>query len=292
MVGLDITAVNVALPSLGTQLDASISWLQWTVSAYTRRHGKPAAVLRLDGRPPGPPAHARDRPRRLHGARRCCAASRSTVELLVAFRVCRASAPRCSTLSRCRSSPTRSPSRASGPRRSGSGARCSARRWRSGRSSAARSSPPAGWEWIFLMNLPLGVAAIALTLRFVPESRAPRPRRFDPSRPGPGDRAAGDGDLRDHRGAERRMDVAGDPHRVRRRGDRTVAPCCATSPAARTRSSTFGSSARSRSRPRSRSRSRRSPRSADSSSSTRSTCRTSAGSPPWRPASPSCRSRS
>jgi EmrB/QacA subfamily drug resistance transporter len=38
----------------------------------------------------------------------------------------------------------------------------------------------AGWPWIFLINLPLGLAAIALTLRFVPESRAPRPRRFDP----------------------------------------------------------------------------------------------------------------
>jgi EmrB/QacA subfamily drug resistance transporter len=38
----------------------------------------------------------------------------------------------------------------------------------------------AGWEWIFLINLPLGLAAIALLQRFVPESKAPRPRRFDP----------------------------------------------------------------------------------------------------------------
>src|SRR4051795_12458907 len=35
MVGLDVTAVNVALPSIGRQMDASLSWLQWTVSAYT-----------------------------------------------------------------------------------------------------------------------------------------------------------------------------------------------------------------------------------------------------------------
>ena len=28
--------------------------------------------------------------------------------------------------------------------------------------------------------MPVGLAAIALALRFVPESRAPRPRRFDP----------------------------------------------------------------------------------------------------------------
>jgi MFS family permease len=37
-----------------------------------------------------------------------------------------------------------------------------------------------GWQWIFLINLPLGLAAIALVTRFVPESRAPKPRRFDP----------------------------------------------------------------------------------------------------------------
>ena len=37
-----------------------------------------------------------------------------------------------------------------------------------------------GWRSIFWINIPLGLAAIALTLRFIPESRAPRPRRFDP----------------------------------------------------------------------------------------------------------------
>jgi predicted MFS family arabinose efflux permease len=36
------------------------------------------------------------------------------------------------------------------------------------------------WRSIFWINVPVGLAAIALTLRFVPESRAPRPRRFDP----------------------------------------------------------------------------------------------------------------
>src|SRR3954462_7386989 len=35
IVGLDITAVNVALPSIGRELDAGISGLQWTVGAYT-----------------------------------------------------------------------------------------------------------------------------------------------------------------------------------------------------------------------------------------------------------------
>src|SRR3954447_26728229 len=35
MVGLDITVVNVALPSIGRELDADISGLQWTVDAFT-----------------------------------------------------------------------------------------------------------------------------------------------------------------------------------------------------------------------------------------------------------------
>jgi len=35
MVGLDATAVNVALPALGHDLDAGISGLQWTIDAYT-----------------------------------------------------------------------------------------------------------------------------------------------------------------------------------------------------------------------------------------------------------------
>src|SRR5215217_6470198 len=35
IVGLDATIVNVALPSLGRELDAGVSGLQWTVDAYT-----------------------------------------------------------------------------------------------------------------------------------------------------------------------------------------------------------------------------------------------------------------
>src|ERR1700761_7652343 len=36
-----------------------------------------------------------------------------------------------------------------------------------------------GWRWIFLVNLPVSVVAIALTLRVVTESRDPQPRRVD-----------------------------------------------------------------------------------------------------------------
>src|SRR6478609_2279939 len=38
-----------------------------------------------------------------------------------------------------------------------------------------------GWRSIFWINVPVAIAAVILTFRFVPESRAPRPRRFDPA---------------------------------------------------------------------------------------------------------------
>jgi EmrB/QacA subfamily drug resistance transporter len=38
-----------------------------------------------------------------------------------------------------------------------------------------------GWRAIFWINVPIGVAAFVLTRIFVPESRAPRPRRLDPA---------------------------------------------------------------------------------------------------------------
>jgi EmrB/QacA subfamily drug resistance transporter len=36
-----------------------------------------------------------------------------------------------------------------------------------------------GWRWIFLVNLPVSVIAVVLTLRFVTESSDPHPRRID-----------------------------------------------------------------------------------------------------------------
>src|SRR3954471_20058932 len=35
IVGLDVTVVNVALPSIGRDLGTGVSGLQWTVDAYT-----------------------------------------------------------------------------------------------------------------------------------------------------------------------------------------------------------------------------------------------------------------
>ena len=37
-----------------------------------------------------------------------------------------------------------------------------------------------GWRGVFWVNIPVGIAALVLTALFVPESKAPRPRRLDP----------------------------------------------------------------------------------------------------------------
>ncbi|HTK06094.1 MAG TPA: MFS transporter [Ktedonobacteraceae bacterium] len=37
-----------------------------------------------------------------------------------------------------------------------------------------------GWRSIFWINVPIGIVVVLLTARFVPESKAPHPRRFDP----------------------------------------------------------------------------------------------------------------
>jgi EmrB/QacA subfamily drug resistance transporter len=179
IVGLDVTAVNVALPSIAEDLHAGVAGLQWTVSAYTVVM---ASLLMFSG-------SMADRIGRrrtfviglaLFSAASLLCSLAPTVELLVLFRVLQgvgASMLNPVAMSIITNTFTEPRERAQ-----------AVGVWGAGFGISLALGPivggglvsSAGWPWIFLINVPLGLAAIALTLRFIPESRAPRPRRFDP----------------------------------------------------------------------------------------------------------------
>ena len=179
IVGLDITAVNVALPSIGVRLDASLSWLQWTVSAYTLVM---ASLLLFSGSM----ADRLGRKRTLviglsvfAVASLLCSLA-PTVELLVVFRVLQGIGasmlnPVAMSIIANTFTDPRERAQAVGVWGAVFGASMAL-----GPIVGGALVSSVGWEWIFLMNIPLGLAAIVLTVRFVPESKAPEPRRFDP----------------------------------------------------------------------------------------------------------------
>jgi EmrB/QacA subfamily drug resistance transporter len=179
MVGLDITVVNVALPAIGRDLDAGLSGLQWTVDAYTVVL---ASLLMLAG-------STGDRLGRKRTfvaglivftvASLLCSAA-PTVEWLVAFRALQAVGG--SMLNPVAMSIITNTFTVPRERAQAVGV------WGMVFGISMALGPIVGgtlvsavdWRAIFLINLPIGVAAIALTLRFVPESKAPRARRPDP----------------------------------------------------------------------------------------------------------------
>lgn len=179
IVGLDITVVNIALPAISRDLHADISGLQWTVSGYTVVM---ASLLMLAG-------STGDRLGRKRtfliglvvfsaGSLLCSVAP--SVGLLVAFRVVQAVGaamlnPIAMSIITNVFTDSRERAQAVGVWGAVFGIAMALGPIVGG---AAVSS--AGWRAIFLINIPIGLAAIVLTLRFIPESRAPRPRRFDP----------------------------------------------------------------------------------------------------------------
>lgn len=180
IVGLDITAVNVALPTIGRELDADLSWLQWSVSAYTVAM---ASFLMLAG-------SVADRVGRRRTltiglgvfttASALCSLA-PTVELLVAARVLQGVGasmlnPVAMSIITNTFTDRRERAQAVGVWGAVFGASMAL-----GPIVGGGLVATAGWEWIFAINIPLGLAAIALLRRFVPESRAPSPRRFDPA---------------------------------------------------------------------------------------------------------------
>ena len=179
IVGLDITALNVALPAIGQDLHAGISGLQWTVGAYTVVM---ASLLMFSGSTADRFGRKRTFVTGLSVfsvASLLCSLAPS-VELLVAFRVLQAVGasmmnPVAMSIITNTFTDPRERAQAVGV-------------WGAVFGISMALGPivggglvsSVGWRAIFLINLPVGLAAILLTLRFVPESKAPRPRRFDP----------------------------------------------------------------------------------------------------------------
>jgi EmrB/QacA subfamily drug resistance transporter len=179
IVGLDTTVVNVALPSIGRDLDAPISGLQWTVDAYTVVL---ASLLMLAG-------SIADRfgRKRIFLTGLCLFSVASllcslapSIGFLVTFRVLQAVGgsmlnPVAMSIITNTFTDPRERAQAVGVWGGMFGLSMAL-----GPIVGGTAVSVLGWRWIFLINIPVGLAAIALTLRFISESRAPRPRRFDP----------------------------------------------------------------------------------------------------------------
>jgi len=179
IVGLDVTIVNVALPSIGSELDAGVSGLQWTVDAYTLVM---ASLLMLGG-------STADRLGRkrvfvtglsVFSAASVLCSLAPSIGSLVAFRALQAVGaammnPVAMSIIANTFTDPRERAQAVGVWGAVFGVSMALGPVVGG---AAVSS--SGWRSIFWLTLPVLLTAIALTLRFVPESRAPRPRRFDP----------------------------------------------------------------------------------------------------------------
>ncbi len=178
-VGLDVTIVNVALPAIQSSFHSTLSGLQWTVDAYTLVL---ASLLLLAGSTAD----------RLGRRRVFCAgmalfslgsllcALAPSLELLICFRVVQATggamlSPVGMSIVRNVFEDPRERAQAIGVFASMFGVSMALGPVLGGVLVSAIS-----WRAVFLVTLPLALAAIALALRFVPESRAPRPRRMDP----------------------------------------------------------------------------------------------------------------
>jgi len=178
IVGLDVTIVNVALPSIGHDFGASVSGLQWTVDAYTLVL---ASLLMLSGSTADRLGRKRTFVAGLvvfaTGSLLCSLAP--SLPLLVVFRMVQAvggSMLNPVAMSIITNTFTDPKERAQAV---GVWAAVVGVSMALGPVVGGLLVGSVGWRSIFWINLPVGVAAIVLTLRFIPESRAPKARRVD-----------------------------------------------------------------------------------------------------------------
>jgi EmrB/QacA subfamily drug resistance transporter len=178
IVGMDVTIVNVALPSIQRDLHASVLSLQWATAGYT----VVLASLLMFG---GSIADRIGRARVFKFGLALFTLSSLACSLapgigwLIGFRVVQGVAgamlnPVAMSIIRNTFEDPRERAQAIGV-------------WAAMVGISMALGPVLGgvlvglsWRAVFLVNIPIGLAAIVLTARFVPESRAPRPRRPDP----------------------------------------------------------------------------------------------------------------
>ncbi|MFI5803316.1 MFS transporter [Streptomyces sp. NPDC051561] len=179
IVSLDNTALNVALPSMQRELDATVSGMQWTIDAYTLVL---ASLLMLSG-------STGDRLGRRKvfmaglvmftlGSLLCSLAP--NLESLIAFRAVQAVGgsmlnPVAMSIITNTFTDPRERARAIGVWGGVVGISMAA-----GPLIGGLLVDSVGWRSIFWVNLPVGLAALLLTWRYVPESRAAKARRADP----------------------------------------------------------------------------------------------------------------
>jgi EmrB/QacA subfamily drug resistance transporter len=179
IVGLDATIVNVALPSIGRDLHASVSGLQWTIDAYTLVL---ASILILAG-------STGDRV----GRRRTFQVGIATFTMgsllcslapglgwLVGFRMVQAVGgsmmnPVAMGIIANTFTDARERARAIGLWGAVFGVSMAL-----GPVIGGALVDSVGWRGVFWVNIPVGLAAIVLTALVVPESRAEHARRVDP----------------------------------------------------------------------------------------------------------------
>ncbi len=179
IVSLDNTVLNVALPSMREELNADVAGMQWTIDAYTLVL---ASLLMLAG-------STADRIGRRKvfmtglvlftiGSVLCSLAP--NLESLIAFRMVQAVGgsmlnPVAMSIITNTFTEPKERARAIGVWGAVVGISMAA-----GPLVGGLLVDSVGWRSIFWVNLPVGLAALVLTLRHVPESRAPKPRRPDP----------------------------------------------------------------------------------------------------------------
>ncbi|MFI7293299.1 MFS transporter [Streptomyces sp. NPDC050121] len=180
IVSLDVTVLNVALPAMQHDLHATTAGLQWTIDAYTLVL---AALLMLAG-------STADRIGRKKvfmaglvvfslGSLLCSLAP--SLELLIAARTVQAVGgsmlnPVAMSIITNTFTDPRERARAIGVWGAVVGISMAA-----GPLLGGLLVESVGWRSIFWLNLPVGLLALLATLRYVPESRAPKARRPDPA---------------------------------------------------------------------------------------------------------------